>query len=406
MKKLFVILLALPLLFASTSFAAPKKISVTPLKLIADAGKSIDFAGLVLSQNNIVIFGSSSQQSGSTAFARAIDRAGNEQWKISLDAGAEEIATAATTDVSGNIWIAGSFSPTLPQVVESATATPVLNPDEVINESVEVIREDMDSVGVWKVSPQGEVLSSFNMKMDYPALITSIAADKSGLSLVGLTNIGKGSVGILLNCSIAGVCTPPIFIGTKDTTLDAVIRTIDGGQVIIGSSSEPILDKKLQGLRDGIIVSAAKTGKISKVIRSSATKASRNWSSATSTFFFGGEVITGKKIESAVTKFSNTFAPTWTYRFTSTGPVFNAVGPSKSHYSFFASTSAITNILGWNPKRASGLVIAFDSKGALMAAYSASALTQPRAAAYSKDLGLVVAGTSGETVSIFHLNSR
>ena len=179
MKKLFVILLALPLLFASTSFAAPKKISVTPLKLIADAGKSIDFAGLVLSQNNIVIFGSSSQQSGSTAFARAIDRAGNEQWKISLDAGAEEIATAATTDVSGNIWIAGSFSPTMPQVVESATATPVLNPDEVINESVQVIREDMDSVGVWKVSPQGEVLSSFNMKMDYPVLITSIAADKS-----------------------------------------------------------------------------------------------------------------------------------------------------------------------------------------------------------------------------------
>ena len=179
-----------------------------------------------------------------------------------------------------------------------------------------------------------------------------------------------------------------------------------GGQVVIGSSSETILDKKVQGLRDGIIVSIAKTRKISKVIRSSATKASRNWSAATSSLFFGGEVITGKKIESSVTKFSSTFAPTWTYRFSSTGAVFNAVGASKSHYSFFASTTAITNVLGWNPKRASGLVIAFDSKGALMGAYSASALTQPRAAAYSKDLGLVVAGISGESVSIFHLNSR
>ena len=406
MKKLLAILFMLPLLFMPFSSAAPKKISVTSMKFIADAGMNNDFAGLVLSQNNIVIFGSSSEQSGSTAFARAIDRVGNQQWKILLDAGAEEIATAATTDTSGNIWIAGSFSPTVAQVVESATVTPALNPDEVINESVQVIREDLDFVGVWKVSPQGEVLTSFNLKMDYPALITSIAVDKDGLSLAGLTNIGKGSVGVLLNCSIAGVCSTPIFIGTKDTTLDGVVRTVDGGQVIIGSSSETILEKRVQGLRDGIIVSVAKNGKISKVIRSSAPKASRNWSGTTRTYFFGGEVITGKKIESAVTKFSNTFVPTWTYRFTSTGPVFNAVGPSKSHYSFFASTTAITNILGWNPKRATGLVIAFDSKGALMGAYSASALTQPRAVAYSKDLGLVVAGVSGETVSIFHLNSR
>lgn len=406
MKKLLVTLLVLPLLFSYTSFAAPKKISVTPLKFIADVGNKNEFAGLVLSQGNIVIFGSTSESSSSSAFVRAIDKAGNQQWKLSLDAGTEEIATAATTDATGNIWIAGSFSRALTQAAETATVIPTLNPDEVINEIVQGIREDMDSVEVWKVSSQGELLASFELNMDYPALITSIAIDKSGLSLAGLTNTGKGSVGVLLNCSIAGVCSTPIFIGTKDSSLDGVIRTSDGGQIIIGSSSETILDKKVQGLSDGIIVSVAKTGKISKVIRSSALNTSRIWSSATNTFFLGGEVITGKKIESSITKFSNTFTPTWTYRFASTGPVFNAVGPSKSHYSFFASTAVITNISGWNPKRASGLVIAVDSKGALMGAYSASALTQPRAVAYSKDLGLVVAGVSGDTVSIFNLISR
>ena len=406
MKKLLLSLLVLPLLFTSTSFAAPKKISVTPLKFITDAGNSNEFAGLVLSQRNIVIFGSASESASSSAFVRAIDKTGNQQWKLSLDAGAEEIATAATTDTTGNIWIAGSFSPAITQTIETTTVTPALNPDEVINELIQPIREDMDSVGVWKVSPQGELLTRFDLKMDYPALITSIAVDKSGLSLAGLTNTGKGNAGVLLNCSIAGVCSTPMFIGMKDTSLDVVIRRSDGSQIVIGSSTETILNKRVQGLRDGIIVSVAQTGKISQVIRSSAAKASRNWGSATSTFLFGGEVITGKKIESSVTKFSNTFTPTWTYRFASTGPVLNALGPSKSHYSFFASTTAITNISGWNPKRASGLVIAFDSKGALMGAHSASALTEPRAVAYSKDLGLVVAGTSGDTVSIFNLNSR
>jgi hypothetical protein len=81
-KKLLLSLLVLPLLFTSTSFAAPKKINVTPLKFITDAGNSNEFAGLVLSQTNIVIFGSVSETSGSTAFVRAIDKTGNQQWKL------------------------------------------------------------------------------------------------------------------------------------------------------------------------------------------------------------------------------------------------------------------------------------------------------------------------------------
>lgn len=406
MKKLLALLLLLPILFAPTSTAAPKKISVIPLKFITDVGKNHEFAGLVLSQSNIVIFGSTYELSGSTAYVRAIDITGNQQWKLLLDGGAEEIATAATTDAVGNIWVAGSFSPASPQSLETSTVTPSVNPDDVISEAVPPIREDMDYVGIWKVSPQGYVLSSFNLKMNYPALITSIAVDNAGVSLAGLTNEGKGTVGILINCSIAGVCNIPIIIGNKDTTLDGVIRKNDGSQIVIGSSTEKILDKKVQGLRDGIIVSVAKTGKITKVIRSSAAKASRNWSSATNSLFFGGEVITGKKIESSITKFSNTFIPTWTFRFSSTGAVFNTVGTSKTHYAFFASTTVITNISGWNPKGAGGLVIAFDSRGAITGAYSAAALAQPRALAYSKDLGLVVAGVSGDSISIFSLISR
>jgi hypothetical protein len=60
--------------------------------------------------------------------------------------------------------------------------------------------------------------------------------------------------------------------------------------------------------------------KITSVVRSSAVKGKRIWNSATSTLLLGGEVVAGGKTETAITKFSSSFAPTWTYRFPSTGP--------------------------------------------------------------------------------------
>ncbi len=406
MKKFLTTLLILTFLATPYSFAAPKKIITTPLKFVIDAGDKNQFSGLVLSQKNILLFGSISESSTSSAYVRAIDKTGIEQWKLLLEAGAQEIATAGTVDSAGTIWIAGSFSKPLIDVVETATSLPTINPDAVINEESQPIRADMSSVAVWKISPQGELLTSFNIDLDQPALVTAIAIDKNGVSLAGNSNVGKGGFGILLNCSLTGVCNKPLNIGVTDTFLEGVLRSKEGGVILIGNSTETFLAKKVQGVRDGIIVTVSKSGKISKVVRSSAAKASRNWGSATATLFFGGEVITGKKIESSVTAFSNTLIPSWTYRFATTGPIFNSNDATKTLYSFFASTSAITNISGWNPKRASGLVLAFDSKGAVIGSYSAATVTQPRAAAYSKELGLVVAGVSGDTVSIFNLISR
>jgi hypothetical protein len=116
----------------------------------------------------------------------------------------------------------------------------------------------------------------------------------------------------------------------------------------------------------------------------------------------GGEVVAGGKTESAVTKFSSSFVPTWTYRFPSTGPAFTA----GSTYVAFISTGP-TPQLNWNPKAPTPLILSFDTKGAVVAADSAPlGQKEVLGVLVSKDLGVLVVTSSAETVSIFTLIPR
>jgi hypothetical protein len=115
----------------------------------------------------------------------------------------------------------------------------------------------------------------------------------------------------------------------------------------------------------------------------------------------GGEVITGAKAESAVTKFSNAYVPTWTYRFSSSGKTFTA----GSTFAFFQSKGAITQLANWAPKSAQALLLTFDAKGVITGGYSAPAEQKEVLGLYlSKDLGPLCITSSAETVSIFTLN--
>jgi len=170
---------------------------------------------------------------------------------------------------------------------------------------------------------------------------------------------------------------------------------------VVGSSGETLGGKKLAGKVDGIIIRVSKAGKLVTVVRSSAPKASRNWLSATNSLLLGGEVVTGVKVEIAITKFTSSFVPSWTYRFASTGKVFTA----SSTYALFQSKGAITQLANWTPKSAQGLLLTFDAKGVITAGLSAPIEQKDVLGLYlSKDLGLLCITSSAETVSVFTLN--
>jgi hypothetical protein len=394
-KRLISFVLLATLLVTPVAHSAPKKLAVKPMQLLATLGTPEEVSGAVISGKSIVVFGTKA----SKAYARAIDPTGKELWNLALDQSAASIATAAAVDPAGDIWIAGA-TPMAMGLTPPATATP-LNPDNAVIPP-NVFIGDLHAVTIWKISASGSLIFTNTLPTSYVLFPTAVSVDKAGASVVGIMATEKGNAGFLANTDIAGVFSKLLQIGQVATTAESVVRHSDGTFTVAGSSSETLAGKKVAGISDGVLVKVSKALKITSVVRSSVAKGKRVWNSASNTLLLTGEVIAAGKTETAVTKFSNAFAPTWTYRFPSTGP---AVSGSVNQ-AFFVSTGAISQ-LNWSPKAPTPLLLTFDSKGVISGADSAPAgQSEVLSVLNSKELGVLALTSSAESVSIFTPNPR
>ena len=396
MKRFVAIVVLALLVVAPDSQAAPKKISVKPMQLLTTIGAPDEVSGAVVSGKSIIVFGTKA----SKAYARAIDKTGKELWNLSLDQSAASIATAAAVDSAGDIWIAGATPLALGVNPPAPTATP-LNPDNAtIPESAFI--SDLQAVTMWKVSAVGVLIFTNTLPTSSVLFPTAITVDKNGASVVGIIANDKGNAGFLTNVDLAGVFSKLLQIGAAHTTADAVVRHSDGSFTVAGSSSETLGGKKVAGITDGILVKVSKALKITSVVRSSVAKGKRIWNSASNSLLLAGEAVAAGKTESAITKFSLTYAPSWTYRFASTGP---ALSVSSTH-AFFISTGAVAQ-LNWNPKTPTPLLLTFDSKGLITAADSGPiGQKEVLGLLISKEFGLLALTSGAESVSIFTLLTR
>ena len=396
MKRFVAIVVLALLVIAPVSQAAPKKITVKPMQLLTTIGTPDEVSGAVVSGKSIIVFGTKA----SKAYARAIDKTGKELWNLSLDQSAASIATAAAVDSAGDIWIAGATPLALGLNPPAPTATPV-NPDNAaIPPSVFI--SDLQAVTMWKVSAAGVLMSTNTLPTSSVLFPTAIAVDKNGASVVGIIANNKGNAGFLTNTDLAGAFSKLLQIGAASTTADTVVRHSDGSITVAGSSSETLGGKKVAGLTDGVLIKVSKALKITSVVRSSVAKGKRIWNSASNSLLLAGEVVAGGKTESAITKFSLAYAPTWTYRFASTGPTLSAA----STQAFFISTGAVAQ-LNWNPKTPTPLLLTFDSKGLITAADSGPiGQKEVLGLLISKELGVLALTSGAESVSIFTLLPR
>ena len=393
MKRL-AIFLSLLLVGVTPALAAPKSVAVKKLNLVAinqDAEK------LVITGKTLITVGNTDGMN-SNILLTGLDSNGVQIWQKTIDSGVDEVALAATTDPTGNIWLAGASSAI---VASESTTAPVQaeNPDGVLVEPVAKLRGDMNLLTFWKVSALGDLLGTYSAAQSAPALISAISANASGVSIVGSLQAKP----FIQSVNPQGVFGKLITIGTSKSSLNAIVRHSDGTISVFGSSAETLGGKKLAGLRDGVLVKISKSGAVASVVRSSAPKADRSWIAADPTLALTGYVKSGKVVETAFTKFTTAFAPSWTLRVPSLGTS-AVISAGATTYGAFASNSGVSGVIGWKPTTPSLLMLSFDSKGVVSGAFGSSEITEPIALAYSKELGLVgLAKTTSQSVSLFRL---
>jgi hypothetical protein len=386
------IFLVLSLVGTTPAVAAPKSVALKKLTIVATVAGA---EKLVVSGKTLVTV-SNSDGPNTNILLTGMDIKGVQLWQKTIDSGSDEVALATAVDPLGNIWLAGAASSiTAP---ESATAViQAENPDGVVAEPTTKLRSDLSVLTLWKVSALGEVLATYSSAQLSPPLINAISVNSSGVSVVGQLQDKP----FLLSANNAGTFGKLLSIGTAKTQINAVVRHGDGSISVFGSSAETLGGKKLAGVRDGVLIKVSKTGVIASVVRSSAPKADRSWLAADSTLALTGYVKSGKVIESAFTKFTTAFAPTWTLRVPSTGSSL-VQSAGSSTYGALQSNSVVSGVTGWRPTAPSLLLLSFDAKGVVTSASGSTELTEALSLTYSKDVGLVgLARTSAQSVAIF-----
>jgi len=382
-KRIAVAVIAALLLTAPQVQAAPKAITATEITKVAPIA---EHEGASISSQGITIFSNTENK----VLISSLDFAGAEKWKATLESSVDQIALAATVDKEGNTWLAGMTAEA--NLVESqSVASKPINVDSVVVEPVPALRNDLKNLTLWKISSTGALISTYSESTTAPLLINAISYSSSGISLIG----DRGAGTILITSTLSGKFSVAKVIGTAKSSFTSIVRNSDGSAEIFGSSSETLGGKKLVGVRDGILAKVNKSGALTNVVRSSATRASRSWQSATSSYFLLGDIKVSGKNESAFTKFDSSFKPTWTLRLPSQGAQLAAVGLNGSHYALFNSTSSIPGVTGWKPSVATPIILRFDSKGVITQALKSSEVKSATAMSYISGVGLVIVSQTG-----------
>jgi len=399
MRKLFPLAIALTLGFPLPASAAPKAISIKDVTVVAT---DIQSDGMTNSGANSVTFLSTATSTLDITLT-ARNTSGALVWSKVIDGGQNELAMVSTSDNVGNIWLAG-VSNSIPLQDTSTPLGATINPDGVVIETLPKLRKDMDQVALWNLSSSGDLLATYLFPLKEASLITAISLDSKGISVAGARSSGA----FVLSASLTGVFGKLTKIGTSKTSINAISRNSDGSVSAFGSSSETLGGKKLVGAIDGVLIKISKSAAVTSVVRSSAPKAKRNWSTATASHFLVGEVIAPKGNEIAITKFTPQFVPTWTTRFTLSGKGLGINLPRSSYAVAFIPTSLPKGLVGQKLAKGQGIILLFDSKGVITAAYTNAAMGAPLAASFTADGGinLLAKGVGAETLSIFHLNPR
>ena len=326
-------------LFATEESQAALKIPVVDIQSRVAIKDADDVLGFTRLSDGWVISGTNSKNQ---SWVSRINQDGDQLWRTFPldDANAGEgFITALGVDsqgillggisqnalnASGETSPAPSASPSpslIPSVNPSASTTsarniPLVNPDNVTPRSPFPVRKDLANLFLIRLDSNGKILNVINSINDSMFLPNSIVSIKNQILLVGNEQVGEGRVRGSVYKYSDGSFMQSYSYGNSDTTFSQSMAISSQSLVIIGSSSETLANRSAVGPSDGIILTiSTSSGKITKIIRSSAVGAGRSWNSVSGNLLVSGSSQSNSSKESVITSFTPTGKVSWTSKF-------------------------------------------------------------------------------------------
>ena len=407
MKKVVLISLTLTFLFLSPANAAMMVDVKSKIELVYVGNEQV--SDLLLTPNSISIIGtteaatstwiSGNLNGSSDGFISSFSSTGTPLWSIRLGGVNNEIATAAAVDVDGSIWVVGASSSTL-----SSTPTPapskLLNPDNVVITPKAPTNSVPTKLNLWQVSASGQLINSFETQTVGVINPQQILVTTTGLSVFGDIYEKSTVKGFLTNVSKAGVFTPMIKYGVKQTQFSDAIANTDGSFTVAGKSSDLLLKVKALSKGDAITLKISSKGLLQQVARATLKSTTRSWDSISTGLLQGGLVKYSNKTEAAVTKFSALGKPIWNGRYLAKSSAL--VASSTNSWATFISSGPISGIASWKPKVATAVLLQLGKKGEVITASSFTGT--PVAIARNNEIGTVVITDSGTSFGLVLVN--
>ncbi len=221
MKRTPQLLLTLALVIAPlpAAHAVTKPIPVLALPTAIDPhlSPSDDIAGVITTPNSAYFVGTLetstttivSQPSlggASDGYISSLSWSGSINWSMRLGGAGDDIATAVTTDLAGNIWVVGASNIPAATPTPFPTPTNIFNPGHIAITPVSPPTSGLRRLMVWELSPSGAIKASYSSDFlnaiepatitvtGKGALISGTANDPAGPNFqVTMSTIGKFS---------------------------------------------------------------------------------------------------------------------------------------------------------------------------------------------------------------------
>ena len=401
------LILILTLLLQPTANAA----NFTEVKSKVDLSYtgSEQVSDLLLTKTSISIIGtteapSSSWISGSIGgssdgFISTFSSTGAPLWSLRLGNTNNEIATSASLDTDGSIWIVGASSSSISKT-PSPTPTKLLNPDNVEISPNTSTNTSLTKLNLWQVSATGQLLNAFETQTAGVINPQKVLVTQTGLVVFGDIYEKSTIKGFFTSITKAGVFTPLIKYGVKQTQLTSALLNSDGTFSVVGKSADLLLKVKPLSKGDAITLKISAKGVLQQVARATLKSTTRSWDSISTGLLQGGLVKYAKKSEAAVTKFSALGKPIWNDRYPANSSALVTAGTNS--WTTFISTGAITGVPSWKPKVPTAVILELGKKGEVITASSISG--SPVAIARNNEIGTVVITDSGTSFGIVLIN--